>query len=337
MSITSARIAAQIALPFALALAALSMPAAAQTAAPVDPQDPNVQIDSLNAVFGKHEGKRGSHAKGFCAKGDFVPEKNLSGFVQSPLFKQKKLDTILRFSVGGGNPGASDKSRSARGLAVRMAGGGDNYDLVLISEPVFFAATPASFVSFLQARVADPATKKPDPAKIAAHNAMYPDGKNQPALLAAHSAPASYVTTPYYSANAFVFHAANKSTKHARIIVEPVAGTHYLTEEEEKTLPDAFLENELKSRLASAPAEFKLVAQLPAKDDSLVDSSAPWAGTEKITLGTLRVTALAETDSCDKLVFMPVTLPAGITPSNDPILAARAPSYAVSLGRRTAK
>lgn len=102
-------------------------------------------------------------------------------------------------------------------------------------------------------------------------------------------------------------------------------------------MPDSFLESELQSRLASAPAQFNNVAQLPAQDDPLTDSSAPWAGTEKITLGQLRVTALAPQESCDKLVFMPVTLPAGITPSNDPILAARAPSYAVSLARRGAK
>src|SRR5476649_497121 len=159
--------------------------------AQVDPSSPVAQVDALNGVFGKHEGARGSHAKGFCAKGDFTPAAKLAPFVSSPMFAQKKLDTILRFSIGGGNPAAPDKSRSVRGLAIRMAGGGENYDLVLISEPVFFAATPASFVSFLQARVADPVTKKPDPAKIAAHNAMYPEGKNQPALLASHPAPYS--------------------------------------------------------------------------------------------------------------------------------------------------
>jgi catalase len=32
---------------------------------------------------------------------------------------------------------------------------------------------------------------------------------------------------------------------------------------------------------------------------------------------------------------MPVTLPTGITPSDDSILAARAPAYAVSFGRRS--
>jgi len=324
-SITKAFLAASV------AFLGLQLPASAQ----VDPSSPVAQVDALNGVFGAHAGKRASHAKGFCAEGDFTPAAKLDKFLKTPMFSQKKVAATMRFSIGGGNPNAPDKSRSVRGLGLRLAGGGENYDLVLISEPVFFAATPASFVSFLQARVADPATKKPDPAKIAAHNALYPEGKNQPALLASHAAPYSYASTPYYSANAFVFQAANKAKQHARIIVEPSDGTRYLTEDEEKSLPDLFLESELKARLESKPAEFTIYAQLPAGADSLVDSSQPWTGKERIALGTLRVKGLTPQDSCDGNVYMPVALPAGITPSDDPILAARAPAYAVSLGRRT--
>lgn len=307
------------------------LPAAAQA----DTPGPAAMVDALNGTFGKHAGKRASHAKGFCAQGDFTPAREIARFVTSPLFTQSKVDATVRFSIGGGNPGVSDKSRSVRGMSMRLTGGGETYDLLLISEPVFFAATPASFVSFLEARVPDPATKKPDPAKVAAHNAKYPDGKNQPALLAAHAAPASYATTPYFSNNAFVFHGKGKAAaQHARIIAEPAVGTRYLTDDEEKTMPDLFLENELGQRLAARPVEFTLVAQLPAAGDSLTDPSQQWQGGGRVTLGTLRVNALSA-QSCDGIVFMPVTLPAGITPSDDSILAARAAAYAVSLGRRS--
>jgi catalase len=34
------------------------------------------------------------------------------------------VDALLRFSIGGGNPGVSDKSRSVRGLSMRLTGGG---------------------------------------------------------------------------------------------------------------------------------------------------------------------------------------------------------------------
>lgn len=296
---------------------------------------PVALVDALNNTFGKHAGKRASHAKGFCATGEFTPSPDAAQLVDGPLFRAGALAATLRFSVGGGNPGVSDKSRSVRGMAMRVALGADIWDLLLVSEPVFFAATPESFVSFLAARVADPVTKKPDPAKVAAHNANFPDGTRQPALLASHGAPASYVATPYFSNNAFSFTAADGTVKTARIVAQPLAGTRYLSDDEEQSFPDTFLEEELALRLLTGPAAFDILAQLPADGDSLTDPSLPWVGAGTVKLGRVSVTALAEPGACDGLVFIPVNLPAGVGLSDDPILLSRAASYAVSLKRRT--
>jgi catalase len=295
---------------------------------------PSAMVDALNNTFGKHAGKRASHAKGFCATGEYTPAPDALQFVDGPLFKSGPLKTTVRFSVGGGNPGISDKSRSVRGLGMRVSAGDEIWDLVLVSEPVFFAATPESFVSFLTARVADPETKKPNPEKIAAHNAKFPDGMLQPALLAAHGAPISYATTPYFSNNAFVFKSQSGKETTARVIVTPTAGTHYLSEDDEKSFSDTFLEEELELRLNRGPVDFEIVAQLPAESDSLIDPSQRWAGNGLVSLGRLRVTALAEVGSCDGLTFVPVNLPTGISASADPILHSRAAAYGVSLARR---
>ena len=323
-------------------LLAATLAASSAFAAPAFAQDgpstsPTGMVDALNATFGQHAGKRASHAKGFCAAGEFKPDKRATDFVNGPLFKQKSVPATVRFSIGGGNPNASDKSRSVRGLTMRLTGAGEVYDLLMISEPAFFAATPESFVSFLQARVPDPATKKPDPAKIAAHNAAFPDGTRQPALLAAHAAPASYANTPYFSNNAFNFKSRSGSSQVARLVAEPLDGTKYLSEAEEKSLPDVFLEAELGTRLNGGTVGYTLFAQLPAKGDSSVDPSTVWAGTLKVAIGTLTVKQLTPADSCDGLVFMPLSLPTGITGTDDPILNARVAPYAVSLSRRTAK
>lgn len=309
---------------------------AAQAEAPVD-TNPTALVDALNGTFGQHAGMRASHAKGFCAVGEFIPAKGAADIVHGPLFKQARVPANLRFSVGGGNPKASDKSRSVRGLSMRLAAQGETWDLLLISEPAFFAATPASFVSFLQARVPDPATGKPDPAKIAAHNAAHPDGARQPALLAAHAAPASYAGTPYFSNNAFVFSDRRQRLQHARIVAEPDAGIGYLSAEQEKTLPDLFLHDELSARLAAGGAGFTLYAQLPAAGDALLDPSTVWQGAAKVELGRLKVSALAASEACDGVVYMRLALPTGIAPSDDPILHARNAAYAISLARRTAK
>lgn len=295
---------------------------------------PSDLVNALNNTFGKHPGKRASHAKGFCVTGQFTPSMQAAGFANGPIFQDGPLEATARFSVGGGNPGVSDKSRSVRGLGVRIRHGAGHWDLVLLSEPVFFAATPPSFVSFLAARVADPETRKPNPDKIAAHNLKFPDGTRQPALLAAHAAPASYATTPYFSNNAFVFHSITGEAATARIIVTPAAGTQYLTAEQEQSFPDSFLEEELGARLARGPVDFEIVAQLPAPGDSLVDPSLPWEGAGHVSLGRLRISALATPSACDALVFVPVNLPAGVSPSDDPILLSRAAAYAVSQARR---
>jgi catalase len=297
---------------------------------------PSALVDALNNTFGKHAGKRASHAKGFCATGEFIPAPDAGQFVDGPLFNGGPLQSTVRFSVGGGNPGVSDKSRSVRGLGLRIAAASEVWDLVLVSEPVFFAATPESFVSFLAARIADPASGKPDSEKIAAHNARFPDGTRQPALLASHAAPVSYATTPYFSNNAFVFQSQDGEQHTARVLVTPVAGTHYLSEDDEKSFPDTFLEAELGQRLANGPVEFDIIAQLPAEADSLTDPSQAWTGAGQVQLGRLRITALAAAATCDGLVFIPVNLPSGISASDDPILQSRAAAYGVSLARRKA-
>lgn len=309
---------------------------AAFVAAPLQAAEPSPaeMVDALAAVFGQHPGARGSHAKGFCARGSFQPAAAASGFSRTRLLAAAQVPAEVRFSVGGGNPRASDKSRSARGIAVRLTGPGEGWDMVFISEPVFFAATPASFVSFLQARVADPATKKPDPARIKAHNEKYPDGTRQPALLAAHPAPASYASTPYFSNHAFGFITADGRTTWARLQFEPVAGTRYLSEADEKSLPDDFLEDELKSRLAGQGVAFDLVAQPAGQGDSLTDPSVPWSNAPaKVRLGRLTLDRHSGQD-CNGQVYVPTRLPDGIQPSEDPILQVRAAAYAVSNARR---
>lgn len=293
-------------------------------------------VDALNNTFGKHPGRRASHAKGFCTAGTFVPAADAKEFASSEIFSIPVSSAIIRFSVGGGNPAVSDKSRTVRGMGMRVSSASERWDLVMVSEPVFFAATPASFVSFLQARVADPITKKPDPAKVAAHNELFPDGKLQASLLASHAAPCSYAQTPYFTNNAFLFRGATGSTEVARIIVEPSLGTKYLSAEDESSLDDNFLEKELSARLRNGSVDFQIWAQLPDADDSHVDPSQRWIGTRKILLGTLHISQRAAVEVCDGLVFSPNNLPQAIFPSEDPILASRHAAYSVSLSRRRA-
>jgi catalase len=319
-----------------LHLIASAMAAAPAAALETPAQAPDAEqlVGALNQLYGVHPGRRASQARGICAAGAFIPAPSASGIVKSPLFARPSVPAVVRLSIGGGNPDVSDKLRSVRGLSARLYDGAETYDLALQSEPVFFAATPASFVSFLEAHVPDPATGRPDPQKIAAHFAAHPDGRLQPSLLAAHAAPASYATTPYYSTNAFVFENAAGTGQGARIVVEPAAGRRYLSAQEEKDFPDRYLEGELAARLEKGAVAFAVFAQLPAPGDSMVDPSQLWRGAGKVALGTLQIRTMAAADTCDPLVFIPLRLPDGMAPSDDPVLKARTESYSLSHSRR---
>jgi hypothetical protein len=74
-----------------LAKAALPMTLGALLAQPVfaaDEAEPDAteMVNALNRVFGAKPGVRASHAKGFCAKGEFTPDAQAGRFVKGPMF-----------------------------------------------------------------------------------------------------------------------------------------------------------------------------------------------------------------------------------------------------------
>lgn len=312
--------------------------ATSQIAVAQDQTSPEDTINALNGVFGRHQGERSSHAKGHCASGRFIPTFDGRAFSNTQAFAGEVAVTA-RFSIGGGNPMASDKSRSVRGLGVRFHLANDEeLDLVVISAPVFFAATPAQFVNFLKARMADPKTGQKDPARITAFNEANPNVLPHLTAVSQTPPPASYATAPYFSTHAFLFDESTGAPNAARWVLQPVAGFVGLTKDQEETFPDTFLEHELKGRLAAGPAEWDILLQVAADGDSLVDPSAPWPDTRRmVNVGRLVINEMltgSADETCTDFVFDPNNLPTGIAATDDPILAIRSPAYAVSHSRR---
>ncbi|WP_337660405.1 catalase family peroxidase [Anderseniella sp. Alg231-50] len=297
-------------------------------------------INALNGVFGRHAGERTSHAKGFCAAGHFIAAEQEDGFVKGPLFKAARTNVTARFSIGGGNPKASDKSRSVRGLGLRFHISDDEeLDLVMISAPVFFAATPSQFVEFLKARTADPATGQKDPAKIKAFNEANPNVMAHVNYLAETPPPASYATTPYFSTHAFLFDGTANKQRAARWIFEPAGGFQGLTKQEEESFPDSFLEADLRGRLTGTAAQWDVFLQIAEAGDAIDDPTAVWPDTRRrVAAGKLVIDQIIEKgtqNDCTGLVFDPNNLPSGIEATDDPILAIRSPAYGISLNRRS--
>ena len=297
-------------------------------------QTPTDLVDALNGVFGKHPA-RASHAKGFCFAGQFEPSREATTITRANLFQAgKRTPVVGRFSVGGGNPKAPENVKSVRGIAVRLADGSERLDWVFVSAPHFFAQTPAQLVEFFKVRAPDPATGKPNPDAIAAFSKANPATTRQAAYIAGQPVPASFATVPYFSTNAFVATNASGKQQPVRWRFEPVAGRVGLTDDEAKAKSPEFLMDELADRLKQGPASFNVIAQLARDGDQLTDSTDPWPQDRtEVTMGRLVIESVTG-QACDKETFLPTTLPAGIAPSADPILAARSGAYAVSLSRR---
>ena len=68
---------------------------------------PDKLVDALEGVFGKHAARR-SGAKGVCATGFFVGTPDGRTLTSSAIFSGQEIPVVARFSVGGGNPKASD-------------------------------------------------------------------------------------------------------------------------------------------------------------------------------------------------------------------------------------
>lgn len=302
--------------------------------AAMDQTTPTELVDALNSVFGKHKA-RASHAKGLCFAGQFEASPGAEAITRAGMFRVDKRTPIIgRFSVGGGNPNAPDNGKSVRGIAVRAIEGNERLDWVFISAPHFFAQTPEQFVNFMKVRAANPATGQPNAEAIAAFSKANPATTKQAAYVGGQPVPASYGTVPYWSTNAFIASNAGGRTQALRWRFEPVAGRVGLTDAEAKAKGAAFLRPELAERLSKGAVSFNVIAQLARAEDQLTDPTEPWpADRTEVIMGRLVINVITD-QACDRETFLPTVLPAGLAPSADPVLAARAPSYGVSLGRR---
>jgi catalase len=320
-----------------------SMTPAVATEAPTSPKEVTGEdaVNALNGVFGRYAKERGSHAKGFCVAGSFTLSDAGAGYLRIGIQQTQPAPVIGRFSIGGGNPAASDKGRSVRGLGIRLEfEDSDILDLVMISAPVFFASTPQQFVEFLKVRTADPETGAKDPEKIAAFNAANPNVMAHLNYVSQTPPPASYASTPYFSTHAFLFGGEDEEKQAARWHFEPIDGFQGLTPEQEEEFSTDFLQDELKSRLENQAAAWTAYLQLAEEGDDVNDPTAVWSAPREkfVEVGRLDIARAIESgaaDDCTGLVFDPNNLSDGINPTDDPILAIRGPAYAVSLGRRT--
>lgn len=298
---------------------------------------PEALVDALNGVFGKHAGVRAAHTKGICVKGNFTPTPEAPSLSKAPQFAAP-VPIVGRFSLGGGNPKASDNQKdNVRGIALHFQlPNGSTSDLLMISAPIFNAKTPEQFLELLKAVAPGPDGKQ-NQEKISAFFKANPDSARQGAWLNMHPVPASYATSDYFGVHTFALINAKGERQPIKWRAEPVGGFIGLSDDEAKGKGDDFYAAELNDRLAKAPVSFNLYAILGQPGDQDDDPTSEWPADRKsVKIGTISITGLEPSATCDAGIFDPNNLADGVEASkNDKILPMRSLDYAVSFGRRT--
>lgn len=88
-----------VVLGLATALLVLSLFVVSETARAADPTPADL-VDALNGVFGKPQGTRSAHTKGFCLAGQFTPAPDAAKLSKAAHFA-KPVPITARLSLGG--------------------------------------------------------------------------------------------------------------------------------------------------------------------------------------------------------------------------------------------
>lgn len=304
-----------------------------------EPVSTEEMVDAINGVFGSHKGYRAVHAKGFCGAGTLQGTPEAAGLTRASILDGSAVPTMFRFSLAPGAPEVSDLEQAPRSLVARFeTAGGETMDLLMINVPFVFMDDPADFAPFFRSLAPDPATGKPDEAKLKAHLEVNPAAKRFIEYLDEAPVPASYAQARYFGVHTFYFTNDKGERRPARWIAEPLAGEAGLTDEQAKDLTTNYLQDDLRRRAEKESVAWDLYLQLPEPGDPLNDASVAWpVDREKVKVARLKVASVdapGNKGPCDEIMFDPTSLAGGIEASEDPVLLIRAEAYAVSFSRR---
>ncbi|MHA6204668.1 catalase family peroxidase [Dyella soli] len=300
---------------------------------------PHRIVDALQENGGLHPGYRRNHAKGVCVGGYFESNGTAAVYSTATVFAAGRTPVVGRFAIPGGNPYAPDSGTQVRSLALRFSlANGQQWRTAMNNMPVFVVATPEAFYQMLQAGRPDPATGKPDGARMGAFFAAHPETAAFLTWAKAVKPSASFATDSYYSLDAFYLVDASGQRHAVRWRVVPEA------RDDGSNVPDAsdndYLAQDLQRRLAAGPQRWHLLLTLAAPGDPTNDATKAWpADRPTVDAGTLVIDSEQAQDGgpCRDVNYDPTILPTGMRISDDPLLPARSAAYADSYLRRTSE
>lgn len=296
-------------------------------------------INEFERENGEHPGFRRNHAKGVCVGGYFESNGNGATLSKAKVFHSGRTPVLGRIALAGGQPYQVDAVHTVRSLALLFQlSDGEEWRTAMINLPIFPAKSPQNFYDLIVATTPDPATGKPDPAKIKAFFEKYPESAKAIQIISSQPVTSSgFADDTYNGLNAFLFIDAQGKATPVRWSMVPVQSSPPTNLPAMSSTDTNALFDALISDIHGHPLQWHLIVTIGQPGDSTADATVAWPpDRQKIDVGTLTIDHIESDDTSPvrDITFDPLILPDGISGSDDPILSARSAAYAVSFTRR---
>jgi catalase len=299
---------------------------------------PSSIINTFEKVGGLHPGFRRNHAKGVCISGYFDSNGRGVALSKAAIFPSGRVPVIGRFALAGGQPYVADAPHTVRSMAILFKlPDGEEWRTGMNNIPVFAVRTAQGFHDQLLASSPDPATGKPDPAKMKVFLASYPETAKAMQLIGNHPVSSGFDNSTYNSLDAFRFIDAAGAVTAVRWSMIPVQPFEPISTTDPAKVEKNYLFDALIAAIDSHPLQWHLVVTIGQPGDPTNDATIPWPpDRQQIDVGTLTIDHVESEDTSPArdINFDPLVLPDGIAASDDPLLSARSAAYSQSFTRR---
>jgi len=254
------------------------------------------------------------------------------------VFRPGRVPVVGRFALAGGMPFQPDAPNTVRSMALSfLPPGGEEWRTGMNNMPVFPVNSARGFYEQLLAFSPDPATGKSDPAKTKAFLAAHPEAARALALIKKREVTSGFANSTFNSLNAFRFVDAAGASAPVRWSVVPVQSVAANAAGQPEAGDENYLFDELIAQIAQHPRQWRLIVTIGQAGDPTNDATQPWPeGRQQVDAGTVTIERASSEDGgrCAAVNYDPLVLPAGIEPSDDPLLSARSAVYARSFRLR---
>ena len=294
----------------------------------------------FQAHDGKHPGFRRNHAKGVCVTGWFDAAPEAATLSRAAIFHLQRVPIVGRFALAGGAPFAADDPGQVRSMALRfMPLGAQEWRTGMNDIPVFAVNSSQGFYELLKASAPDSSTGKPNPAVLQDFIDRHPEAAAAMQLIKQRTISSGFSDDTYNSLNAFYLTGPSGTVpvRWAAVAVQPFTADDVAAH---AGAAKDYLFDELLRQLQLRALKWRLVFTVGEAGDPTRDATLPWPKERRqVVAGVITIARAMSEDSgaCNDVNYDPMVLPEGISPSDDPLLAARSSVYARSFTLRSAE